>query len=550
MKIFLHPLFAICVSLLLLQACSSDRKTPVELGIEQQILHIGNLGEPSDIDPHGNTGHPESQIQRALYEGLVSRKADTLETIPGVAESWEMSEDGLTYTFYLRKNARWSNGDPVTAHDFVWTWKRAITPKLGNHYGYTFYVFKNAEAYHSGELTDFSQVGIKALDDYTLQVELAGPVPYLLELLSFKTMYPVHPPTVEKFNGAEQLATPWTRPENFVGNGPFVLKDWVVNQVLSVKKNDYYWAKDDIKLNEIHFYATASETAEERMFRAGQLHITYELPGEKKEGYRNQNHPAFNAFPLYSTYYYAFNVKKPPLDDVRVRKALAYAIDRKLITERVLKGGQIPAYAFTPPNELGYVPEAKMPENIELARQLLAEAGYPEGKGFPNITILYNTLEQHQSIAVVIQQMWKQNLGIDVTLRNEDWKVWLANIKIGNFEISRSGWGGDYVDPNTFLDVHVTGGGQNKSQWSNARYDELIRLAAQTRDQAQRFAYFQEAEAIMVEEVPIVPLYTYVRSRLIHPSVKGWHSNILDDYFYRGVYLEADAEPEAGSGEP
>ncbi len=550
MKIFLHPLFAICVSLLLLQACSSDRKTPVELGIEQQILHIGNLGEPSDIDPHGNTGHPESQIQRALYEGLVSRKADTLETIPGVAESWEMSEDGLTYTFYLRKNARWSNGDPVTAHDFVWTWKRAITPKLGNHYGYTFYVFKNAEAYHSGELTDFSQVGIKALDDYTLQVELAGPVPYLLELLSFKTMYPVHPPTVEKFNGAEQLATPWTRPENFVGNGPFVLKDWVVNQVLSVKKNDYYWAKDDIKLNEIHFYATASETAEERMFRAGQLHITYELPGEKKEGYRNQNHPAFNAFPLYSTYYYAFNVKKPPLDDVRVRKALAYAIDRKLITERVLKGGQIPAYAFTPPNELGYVPEAKMPENIELARQLLADAGYPEGKGFPNITILYNTLEQHQSIAVVIQQMWKQNLGIDVTLRNEDWKVWLANIKIGNFEISRSGWGGDYVDPNTFLDVHVTGGGQNKSQWSNARYDELIRLAAQTRDQAQRFAYFQEAEAIMVEEVPIVPLYTYVRSRLIHPSVKGWHSNILDDYFYRGVYLEADAEPEAGSGEP
>lgn len=541
MKKLFRNLFVFMLLVGLVAGCSSDRKTPVELGIEQQIMHIGNGTEPSDIDPHGNSGQPDSQIKRALFEGLVSRAADTLDIIPGVAESWEISDDGLTYTFTLRKNARWSNGEPVTAHDFVWTWKRGMSPDLGNPYAYMFFVFKNAEAYHTGEIEDFSEVGISALDDHTLQFELTGPTPYILQLLSFKTMYPVHRATLEKFNAVNQLATAWTRPENFVGNGPFVIKDWVVNQVLSVRKNDQYWDSDNIKLNEIHFHAVQSITAEERMFRAGQLHMTMFLPPEKVEAYRGENNPAFNSFPLYSTYYYALNTKRPPLDDVRVRKALAYAVDRTLLTERVMKGGEIPAYAFTPPDEKGYIPAAKMPEDVALARQLLAEAGYPEGKGFPRLTILYNTLEHHQTIAVVLQQMWKERLGIDVNLQNEDWKVWLASINLGNFDISRSGWGGDYVDPNTFLDVHLTGGGNNKSNWSNARYDELIRLAAQTNDQQERFAYFQQAEAILVEEAPIIPLYTYVRNRLVHPSVKNWHDNMLDDYFYRNVYLEADS---------
>lgn len=535
-KIFVFSLLAGFIG-----GCSSERKTPVELGIEQQILHIGNGGEPSDIDPHGNSGQPDSQIKRALFEGLVSLSAETLEVIPGVAESWESSEDGFTYTFSLRRDARWSNGDAVTAHDFVWTWKRGMSPTLGNPYAYMFFVFKNAEAYHNGELKDFSEVGVRALDDHTLQIELSGPTPYFLELLAFKTMYPVHRATLEKFNAEERLATAWTRPENFVGNGPFVIKDWVVNQVLSVRKNEQYWDKDNIKLNEVHFHAVQSVTTEERMFRAGQLHMTLFLPPEKVESYRRENNPAFNSFPLYSTYFYAFNTERAPLNDVRVRKALAYAVDRKLLTERVMKGGEIPAYAFTPPDEDGYIPRAKMPEDIELARQLLAEAGYPEGKGFPRVTILYNTLEHHQTIAVVLQQMWKERLGIEVNLQNEDWKVWLSSVNLGNFDISRSGWGGDYVDPNTFLDVHVTGGGNNKSNWSNPRYDELIRQAARTSDQQQRFALFQEAEAILVDEAPIIPLYTYVRNRLIHPALKNWHNNILDDYFYRNVYLESGA---------
>lgn len=541
MKMFFIKVMVLMLATAVVSSCSSERKTPVDIGNELQILHIGNGGEPSDIDPHGNSGQPDSQIKRALFEGLVSRAADTLEIIPGVAESWEVSEDGLTYTFFLRENARWSNGDAVTAYDFVWTWQRGLNPALGNPYAYMFFIFKNAEAYYNGELTDISQVAIRALDDHKLQFELEAPTPYVLELLAFKTMYPVHRPTLEKFDAVNQLATPWTRPENFVGNGPFVIKDWIVNQVLSVKRNEYYWNQESIKLNEIHFHAVQSLTAEERMFRAGQLHMTLDLPPEKIEGYRTANHPAHRSMPLYSTYYYALNTRRPPLDDVRVRKALAYAVDRKLLTERVTKGGETPAYAFTPPYEAGYKPQAKMPEDVALARQLLAEAGYPDGKGFPKLTVLYNTLEQHQTIAVVLQQMWKENLGIEVNLQNEDWKVWLASINLGNFDISRSGWGGDYVDPNTFLDVHLTGGGHNKSGWSNARYDELIRLAAQTHDQQQRFAYFQEAEAILIDEAPIIPLYTYRRNRLVHPAVKNWHDNILDDYFYRGVYLDADA---------
>ncbi len=544
MKTILHSILVVCVSFSLLQACSSERKTPVQLGIEQQILHIGNGGEPSDVDPHTTTGLPENHIQRSLFEGLVSLNSKTLDVIPGVAESWEISEDRLTFTFQLRKNARWSNGDPLTAHDFVWSWQRALNPSLGNQYAYMYFVMKNAEAYNKGEITDFTEVGIRALDDHRLQVELAGPTPYFLQLLAFKSLYPVHRATLEKFDAVGQRGTPWTRPENFVGNGPFVIKDWVPNQVLSVKKNPHYWDSEHVYLNEVLFYPIQSANTEERMFRAGQLHIINALPVDKVEAYKSSNHPAYREFSLFSTYYYHLNTTRPPLDDVRVRKALAYSIDRALIADRVMKGGQLPAFNFTPPNELGYTPEAKMVYDVELARQLLAEAGFPDGKGFPRVTIVFNTLEQHQTIAVVIQQMWKEALGIDVNLRNEDWKVYLDNMRIMNYEIARAGWGGDYVDPNTFLDIHVTDGGHNKTGWSNPRYDELIRLAAQTADQTQRFAYFQEAEAILVDEVPIIPIYTYVRNRLIHPSVKNWHTNILDDTFYKHVRLEpVDGNP-------
>ncbi len=538
MKTIIHYWLLCVLALVMVAGCSSDHKTRVEIGNQKQILHIGNGDEPADVDPHITTGEPESNIQYALFEGLVAKDTKTLKVIPGVAESWETSDDGKLYTFKIRKDARWSNGDPLTAEDFVWSWKRALMPALGNQYAYSLFLIKNAGAFYRGDIEDFSKVGVKALDSRTLQVELEYPTAYFLQLLDHHSMFPVHRETIEKFGAMDERGTEWTRPENFVGNGPFVIKEWSPNKVFSVVKNPEYWDAEAVKLNEIHFYPVQQTTIEERMFRAGQLHITNEIPAEKIETYRQENSEALRTFPLFSTYFYMLNVTKPPLDDVRVRQALAYSIDRNLITENVTKGGELPAFNLTPPNTNGYTAEARMPFDVELARELLAQAGYPDGTGFPELTVIYNTEEGHKKIAVTLQYMWKQALNIDVTLHNQDWKVFLANQNTMNYQLSRSGWGGDYYDPNTFLDMFVTDGGNNDTGWSSPRYDELIELAAQAKTQEERYRYFQEAEAILVDEVPIIPFYTYSRNRLVHPSVKNWHNNILDRWSYKDVYLE------------
>jgi oligopeptide transport system substrate-binding protein len=541
MKTIIHYWLPCLLFLAIFTGCSSDHLTRVEVGNEKQILHIGNGDEPADVDPHVTVGKPEGNLQYAIFEGLVARNPNTLEVVPGVAESWQVSDDLMLYTFKIRENARWSNGDPLTAEDFVWSWKRALMPALGNQYAYSLFVIKNAEAFYSGKIEDFAEVGVKALDPHTLQVELNSPTSYFLQLLDHHSMYPVHRETIEKFGAADERGTEWTRPENFVGNGPFTTKKWSPNEVFSVEKNPKYWDADSIKLSEIHFYPVQQFTTEERMFRAGQLHIINELPIQKIATYRRENSESLRSFPMFSTYFYLLNVTRPPLNDVRVRKALAYSIDRESLTENVTKGGEPPAYNLTPPNTNGYTAQAKMPFDIALARELLAQAGYPGGKGFPELTIIYNTTENHQKIAETLQYMWKQALNIDVTLQNQDWKVFLANQRTMNYQISRSGWGGDYYDPNTFLDMFVTDGGNNDTGWSNARYDELIELAARAKTQKERYQYFQEAEAILVDEVPIIPMYTYTRNRLIHPSVKNWHSNILERWSYKNVYLEPQA---------
>lgn len=529
------------VTLVFVVGCSNDRKTPVQLGNEQQILHVGNAAEIADVDPHITTGMPEYRVQIAIFEGLVAKDQRTLEVIPGVAERWEISDDATVYTFHLRQNAKWSNGDELTAEDFVWSWKRALMPGLGNQYAYSLFTVKNAEAFHKSEVEDFSQVGVQALDKHTLRVELTSVTPYFLQLLDHHSMYPVHRATIEKFGAIDERGTHWSRPENFVGNGPFTLKTWVPNQVLTVAKSPTYWDADAVRLQEIHFYPIEQPTTEERMFRAGQLHITKEVPIEKRELYHQKHPDLLRSAPYYATYFYRFNTTIVPLNDVRVRQALAYSIDRKQITEKVTKGGQQPAYNLTPSSP-AYTPTAKLPYDPEKARGLLAEAGFPNGEGFPTLTILYNTFEDHKKIALVIQEMWKRELNVDITLENQDWKVFLTNQRTMNYEISRASWVGDYYDPNTFLDMFVTNGGNNETGWSNKRYDELIRLASNTTDPADRYRYFNEAEAILVEELPILPVYTYAINELVSPSVKQWYSNVMDFWSYKHVYLD----PQAG----
>lgn len=519
-----------------LGACEK-RKTLVELGNERGILHLANGDEISDIDPYVTTGMPESRVILSLTEGLVSKDPKTLAVIPGVAESWEISDDGLIYTFHLRASAKWSNGDDLVADDFVQSWKRGLMPALGNQYASSLFVIKNAQNFYEGKVS-FDEVGAKALDAKTLEVTLIAPTPYFLQLLDHHSAYPVHIPTIKKFGAIDERGTKWTRPENFVGNGPFVPKEWTPNKYISVVKNKYYWDAERIHLNEVRYYPIQKSSTEERMYRAGQLHITYYLPRDKLPYYKSLNDGVLRSFPNYATYFYRFNTTFKPLDDIRVRKALAYSVDRNRIVEYVTKFGQKPAYALTPPDANGYIPEAKMPYDVALAKKLLAEAGYPEGKGFPTLKLAFNTNDEHQNIAVAIQQMWKQALGINVVLENVEWKVFLDRERQMDYQIDRASWVGDYLDPNTFLEMFTTGNGNNKTGFSNARYDELISLASLEVSQDKRLSYFQEADAILVEQVPILPLYTYHWNRLVSPSVKGWNDNQMDYYSFKDLYLE------------
>ncbi|MEP6662509.1 MAG: peptide ABC transporter substrate-binding protein [Verrucomicrobiota bacterium] len=520
----------------------SKRRTRVEVGDREQILHVGNGGEPSDLDPHTAIGEIEHDVMIALFEGLVTGDPKDVSPQPGVAENWDVSEDGLIYTFHLRDDARWSNGEPVTANDFLESYHRALLPSLGNQYSYMLFPVKNAEEFNTGKITDFNAVGFKVIDERTFQITLHSPTPYFLSLIIHNSWYPVNIASIKKYGPLDSRNNRWTRPQNFVGNGPFVLKEWKLNSHILVEKNPKYWDAKNVRLNKIYFYPTESYDTEERMFRAGQLHTIRECPQAKIAGYV-KNHPdLINIYPLLTTYYYRFNTKRPPFNDQRVRLALTMAIDRKSIVENVTRGGQLPAFNLTPPDTGGYTSAAKISENVKKARQLLAEAGFPDGKDFPKFELLFNTLESHRAIAEAIQQMWKKNLNIEVTLRNEEWKVYLDSTHRMDYFITRAGWGGDYADPNTFLDLMLTDGGNNETGWSNAEYDRLIKEAGSTRDQAKRFAAFQKAEAILMDEVPIMPIYFYTRPRLIRPSVQGYLPNLLDQHPFNRVYLDPTGE--------
>ncbi len=537
-----QPLLWVFVALLI-TACG-DNKKMVDVGNEKQILYIGNGDEIADVDPHLITGMPEYHVLTALYEGLVSKDPKTMASIPGVAESWEVSEDGLNYVFKIRANAKWSNGDDLVAQDFVDSWHRALMPALGNQYAASLFVVKNAEAFFNGEM-DFDQVGVKALDSKHLQVQLAAPTPYFLQLLDHHSTYPVHIRTIEKFGALDERGSPWTRPENFVSNGPFKLKEWTPNKYLSVEKSDTYWDKDHVYLNEVRFYPIPKSTVEERMFRAGQLHITYYLPRDKLGYYQTQFPQALRSFPNYATYFYRFNTTIAPLKDLRVRKALAYSVDRKAIVEQVTKFGQQPAYALTPPDDYGYKPRATMPYDPALARKLLADAGFPDGKGFPKLKLMFNTNEEHKNVALAIQRMWKKELGIDISLENAEWKVFLDRERQMDYQIDRASWVGDYLDPNTFLELFTTGNGNNKTGFSNPEYDALLRAAAEEPDQPKRMELFQRADEILVEQIPILPLYTYQWNRLVSPYVHGWFVNPMEYFSYKNVWLSSDTSPDA-----
>ncbi|HTF98739.1 MAG TPA: peptide ABC transporter substrate-binding protein [Cellvibrio sp.] len=523
---------------------SCERKTLVDIGTDKQILYFGNGTDITGIDPHGTNGMPEQRVIKAVFEGLVAKDPKTLEIIPAVSDRWEVSEDNMTYVFHIRENARWSNGDPVTAHDFVNSWLRGMMPGLANETVTSLFVFKNAEKFYLKEVTDVSQVGFKALDDHHLKVELENPTPYFLQLLDYLALFPVHTESMKKFGAVDDPANPWSKVGNFVGNGAFTVKDWVPGRSFVVEKNPYYWDKDVVRLNEIHFMPIDQLLVEERMFKARHLHRTEWMPYSKIPAYRDRKDPEYNHYPYLSTYFYVFNVTKPPFDDVRVRKALAYAVDRETLVHSVTKGVQSATGALTPPNTLGYTSRAQMTFDPDLARQLLAEAGYPDGKNFPHVELTFNSSEDHRKIGEAIQQMWKKHLHIDVKLKNQEWKVFLHEIKNLNHNIARMGWVGDYIDPNTFLGLFTSLSGDNRTGWKNKQYDALLNKAATIADKQERYEVFQQAETLLLDNAPFIPLYNYTTNNLVSTQLKGYHQNILDYYSYKHIYLEAEKPSE------
>ena len=530
------------ITLIFLIGCS-ENISPVDSGLEQQIYHHGNGSEPQGIDPHIVTGVPEHHILISLCEGLTIPNPNPKGSdgyIPGTAESWTISDDGKEYIFKLNKNAKWSNGDSVTADDFVWSWKRILTASLGSQYPDMLYYLVGAYEYHNGQIDNFDEVGVKALDSHTLKVNLKNPTPFFIGLLSHYSTWPVHKETVLKHGDIDDRNGEWTRPGNFVCNGPFQLKTWELNNKIVVEKNPHYYDASMVRLNEIHYYPVSNVMTEDRMFRAGQLHLTSSMPTQKCPIYIEEKNPNLKIDPYMGTYFYRINTENETLSDVRVRKALAYSIDRQLLVDKVTQCGQIPAYSFTPPGSNGYQPSTEIPYDPVLAKQLLAEAGYSSDNPFPKLEILFNTNEGHRKVALAIQQMWQNELGIEVELVNQDWKVYLSREMVGDFQISRAGWIGDYEDPNTFLDLMRPNRGNNKTGWENMDFDALVEEANTINDQEKRYELLNEAEKILIDNMPIIPLYTYVRVYQLSPDVKGFNPHILDHHHPKFIYLERD----------
>lgn len=548
-----NDLLLVCFSLaavLAVAGCAKKEGRADKGATQEAVLHVGNGAEPQDLDPHLVQGVPEHRLTSTLFEGLVDLDPETLEPIPAVAESWEISEDRKVYTFRLRVSAKWSNGDPVTAHDFVYAWRRILTPTLASEYAYMLFCIENARGYNEGAITDFGEVGVKALDGRTLEVALECPTPYFLSMQVHYTWYPVHQATIEAFGRIDERHTKWTRPGNLVGNGAFKLGQWEPNRLIRVVKNEHYWDAKTVRLDAMVFHPIDNLLTEERSFRSGELHVTESVPLNKVQVYQRDYPELIQNDPYLGTYFYRLNVTKPPFDDPRVRRAFAMAVDRESIVRDVLRAGQAPAYGFTPPNTAGYTCDSAIPYDVETARRLLAEAGYPNGEGLPPIELLYNTAESHKLVAEAIQNMWRTALNVDVSILNQDWKVYLATMNNLDYQIARSAWVGDFIDPINFLECFTTGNGNNRTGYSNATFDDLIARAACEPDTANRLALFRKAEAILLEDAPLIPIYYYRRVYLKSPSVKGWHSNVLGYISFKRLYLDDEGAdgPERKDG--
>ncbi len=528
---------ALALGSALLSGCAK-RETTVERANRDGVLHLSIGSEPSDLDPHTVTGTADAKIIQALFEPLVSFEPGTLAPVPGLAERWELSADGRTYTFHLRAGAQWSNRDPITAQDCVDSWRRMLTPSLGAEYAYFLYLLRGAEDYHKGRTTDFSTVGVAAPDTRTLVVTLTHPAPYFLPILLNSPWRPIHLRSIAAVGDPYTRATRWTRPGTLVSSGPFVLQEWTLNQRVVVAKSPTYWDRAHVRLNAVHFLPLDNIEVEERAFRSGQLHLTWSLPLAKVLPLQREKSPVLRIDPLLETQFFRFNVRRPPLDNPRLRRALSLAIDRDTIVQKILPGGRQPAPTFVPPLLTGYTPPARRGFDPAAARQLLAEAGHAGGAGLPPLEILFDNSEIVRLVAEAIQQMWRRELGLDLRLLNQEKKTVYASRRSGDYQIVLGSWTADYLDATTFLDMWRSDSGNNQTGWSDPAYDALAARADTMADPVARAAVLAQAESLVLDAAPIAPVYFNTHVFLIHPSVKGWQPTPTDHTDFRTVWLE------------
>lgn len=523
------------------QTAHAARERPADVAAREgrYLMVIG--ADPQTLDPHVATGFPEYQVFIALLEGLTVLDPVTNEPRPGVAEKWERSADGLTWVFHLRP-ARWSNGDPVVAEDFVYSMRRILTPALGSEYAYFLHHLKNGRAFNEKKITDPTAIGVRAIDAHTLEITLEHPVPYFLGLLTHQAYMPVHRASVEAAGRFDDRTSPWATPGKFVGNGPFALKSRQMSERIVAERNPHYVGPFPPKLQAVEFIVMESAQTADAAFRAGQVHVTDTLPLTRVPAYRAEKNPNLRTAPFLSTSFLLFNTTKPPFNDVRVRQALSLAIDRARLTERVQRGGERPAENFVPPGTGGYPGASRTMYDPERARQLLKEAGFPGGAGLPRIDSQYPTNDRTRSILEALQEMWRRELGVNVELGNVEWKVFLDSLTNRTYQIGFMAWVGDYIDPNTFLSMMLSDSGNNRTNWASPKYDGLLNRAEVTLDPAARTTLLLEAEAVLMDELPIVPLWHSTRNYLLHPAVRGFTPNVMDLHAYNHIWFEVPAE--------
>ncbi len=519
-------------------AFSADVPAGTQLAKVQEFVR-GNGTEVASLDPQKTEGVPESNVIRDLFEGLVNQDGNG-KIVPGVAKSWETT-DNKTFVFHLREDAKWSNGDPVTADDFVFTFQRAVDPATGSPYAWYLEMtaMVNAADIIAGK-KDKSTLGVKALDAHTLEVKLAQSVPYFVKMMAHTTVKPVHRATLEKW-GDE-----WTKPEHFVGNGAYKLDSWVVNERMVLSRNTQYWDDKDTVINKVTYLPIESQVAEMNRFLSGELTMTNELPLEHFRRLQKEHPEDLKVTGQLCSYYYGFNNAKAPFDDVRVRKALSYAIDRDIIANAILGQGQKPAYFLTPEITAGFTPELpeyatwSQKERVAKAKELLKEAGFDSDHPL-NFTLLYNTSDNHKKIATAIQSMWKKSLGVNVTLENQEWKTYLDTRREGNFDVTRAGWCGDYNEASSFLSLMQSNNSSNDPKYHSQAFDQLMEKALNSTSEQEREALYADAEKQLAVDMPIAPIYQYVNARLVSPQLGGYPENNAEDKVYsKDLYIKAN----------